>query len=157
MNHLLSFLQKMDSTQLSVYKSDIMGLIENEFVSLRKAVRFNPKSYCKTTLFKNEKLELVIIGWEAGQSSGIHNHPAQGCLVFPLEGTFIEKRFDQALQIISMATLRFGSCSYMHDEICLHSLGNASSTGKSISLHLYAPPNFVGTVFQTEPTELQLS
>jgi len=127
-----------------------MHLISNHKDCLIQEAVFNQNHYCKKVLFTNANFELVIIGWTPGQESKIHNHPDEGCLVFPINGSLNEKRFTTDLDEISNELISYGDISYLKGNDCLHSLHNYSSSESAITLHLYSPPHFSATYFETK-------
>ncbi len=97
-----------------------------------------------------ENYTLLLLCWNAGMESKIHNHPCDGCFVRVMKGTVKETRYalpdenkgseDQVLKITSECIATEGDLTYMDDYIGFHKIGNPSSDIGAISLHLYTPP-----------------
>ncbi len=111
---------------------------------------FSQDHYCRKLVHRIRDFDVVLIGWLPGQHSPIHNHPSNGCLVYPIKGTLNEDRFCEELNPKGSANLTVGSYCYIDNGICIHQLGNASDTEKAISLHIYSPSNFKATIFHKE-------
>ncbi|KAF0693944.1 hypothetical protein As57867_015086, partial [Aphanomyces stellatus] len=85
---------------------------------------------------------LMVLCWNKGQYSPIHDHPCDGCWVRHIQGTLHEVRYRHTgttLDEISNAMITQG-VSYMDDSLGLHKIGNPSREVDAITLHLYAPP-----------------
>ena len=99
--------------------------------------------YTRTCIFKSEKMEVLLLSWKAGQETEIHNHGGQKCWVHQMMGSITEKKYlvneKKTLEEISQITISKGECSYIDDNMGVHSLHNYSKE-KSVSLHLYIKP-----------------
>ncbi|KAG7347368.1 metal-dependent protein [Nitzschia inconspicua] len=82
---------------------------------------------------------LLLLCWNAGQESPIHDHPCDGCWLKVLQGDIREVRYDTQLNCVSDETFGQGALSYITDHDGYHKVGNPSNR-PSVSLHLYAPP-----------------
>ena len=47
---------------------------------------FDPASYTRNLVYRDERFELLILCWGAGQVSPIHNHEGQDCWMAVLDG-----------------------------------------------------------------------
>jgi len=112
-----------------------------EFASFREDI------YCRKIIHQVRDFDVVLIGWMPGQRSPIHNHPTNGCLVYPIQGELFEERYCEELNPKSSNTVGVGQYSYIDNGICVHKLGNASEELPAISVHIYSPSNFVSTIF----------
>ncbi|KAJ2887809.1 hypothetical protein FB639_001065 [Coemansia asiatica] len=98
----------------------------------------------------NGKYNLLILVWGENQSSPIHDHAGSHCMMKLLAGELNENLFawpkqssesgNSELNLKRTAALKTNSVAYMHDNIGLHRIANASSKQKAVSLHLYSPP-----------------
>jgi cysteine dioxygenase len=114
------------------------------------AAEFADTHYCRQLIHRIRDFDVVLIGWMPSQKSPIHNHPSNGCLVYPIKGHLKEERFCEELHPTESAIITVGQYSYVDDGICVHRLGNASESETAISLHIYSPSNFVATIFEKE-------
>lgn len=108
----------------------------------RGYARFQPDVYARNLVRGGEDYELIVICWQDGQQSPIHDHDGQRCWMSVLEGTIRETIFDQAtggpLAQRSSRALRRGQLGYITDEVGLHEIHPEG--GPAVSLHLYAKP-----------------
>jgi cysteine dioxygenase len=85
---------------------------------------------------------LILIVWNRGKYSPIHDHPCDGCWVKVIDGTVNEVQYQvrgNALVETSNIMLSDG-VTYMDDAIGLHKIGNPRDDVDAITLHLYSPP-----------------
>lgn len=117
---------------------------------------FREDTYCRKIIHQVKDFDVVLIGWMPGQRSPIHNHPTNGCLVYPIQGELREERYCEELHPISTTTVGVGQYSYIDNGICVHKLGNASEVKPAISVHIYSPSNFVSTIFNENGEKHQI-
>lgn len=99
--------------------------------------------YTRNCIVENEKFELILLCWEKGQITPIHDHGGEECWVKIIEGEFRETIYkvneSGELNVVKSTTSKAGDITYMVDFMGCHSLENLSET-RSMSLHLYAKP-----------------
>lgn len=99
--------------------------------------------YTRNCIVQNEKFELIVICWEKGQATPIHDHGGEECWVKVIEGEFKETIYNKSekgeLEIASSIKSETGGVTYMVDFMGYHRLENLSDE-RSITLHLYAKP-----------------
>lgn len=128
--------------------------------SLQRFIHFSSEIYTRNLIFKNQLFEVLLICWEAGQASPIHNHSRQHCWLSIQEGmlsltNYHEKCLDGAdpsagsnsIRRIALAEVSrtdhagAGTLSHVDDLTYIHKIENCSSHGqRSISLHVYSKP-----------------
>ena len=85
----------------------------------------------------------MLIGYEPGQSTSIHDYDSQMAWIKPVLGSVREERFkanaDGKFRLHGEKTLGVGSLSYMAAKNCIHRHSNAG-TGRAITLNLYSQP-----------------
>jgi len=100
-------------------------------------------SYTRNCIAENEKFELILLCWQEGQITPIHDHGGEECWVKIIEGEFRETIYaaDEfgKLNVVRSAIAKANDVTYMIDFMGFHSLENLSNK-KSMSLHLYAKP-----------------
>jgi len=87
---------------------------------------------------------MIIICWNSNQSSKIHDHPDNGCLLKVLQGSLTEYNYkfnDNDLQIKNCNKLNVNDIGYQEGSTGLHKICNENNN-KVISLHIYSPPNY---------------
>lgn len=98
--------------------------------------------YTRNCLAHTEEFELILLCWEKGQSTPIHDHNDQECWVHVVEGTFCEGRYidsENGMEELGEFDLLDEGLSYMNDNMGYHRLSN-STDGRAMTLHLYAKP-----------------
>ncbi len=93
----------------------------------------------------HENYTLLMLCWNPGKESSIHNHPCDGCFINTIRGCIRETRYEvhEERNEIRRSQVKFfneGQVSFMHDSIGLHKIGNPNKDTGSVTLHLYTPP-----------------
>jgi len=108
---------------------------------------FDPqKNYTRNLVATDDKtFTLILMCWNPGKESPIHDHPCDGCWVRVFEGSVQEVKYDKddssgSMLCTSNTMFHEGDISYMHDSMGYHKIGNPSPTVPAVSLHLYCPP-----------------
>ncbi|EXJ95912.1 cysteine dioxygenase [Capronia coronata CBS 617.96] len=105
----------------------------------------------------NGKSNLLVVVWNPGRSSPIHDHANAHCVMKILKGSLKETLYsmppgsaDSQIkssgtltppQIVKETTYAENEVTYISDQIGLHKISNPSSTEAAVSLHLYTPPH----------------
>ena len=101
-------------------------------------VEFTKEKYKRNLVFRNDNVEIFLLGWLPNQKTPFHNHPEKGCLMKILEGT-LQESIMNCNGVITDFLRKKGDSSYIHDSLGTHQVINQNT--KSISLHIYSPPN----------------
>jgi predicted metal-dependent enzyme (double-stranded beta helix superfamily) len=102
-------------------------------------VRFDPTRYLRHPVLLWEDWEVMVIGWEAGQLTPIHDHRGVLGGMAILSGTLLEERFTVPRDLPELADSRAraeGDLSETGPTV-LHRLIPSS---RAVSLHVYRPP-----------------
>ncbi|KAK5046926.1 Cysteine dioxygenase [Exophiala bonariae] len=104
----------------------------------------------------NGKSNLLIVVWNPGRCSPIHDHADAHCVMKLLKGSLKEVLYDTPQstpdstdsgdsttppRIIKETVYSENEVTYISDNIGLHKICNMSETEPAISLHLYTPPH----------------
>lgn len=101
----------------------------------------------------NSKANLLILVWNPGKGSLIHDHANAHCVMKILEGQLVETLYDwpeqessansdgPAMHVRKETTLNEGDVAYMSDKLGLHRMTNPNPNARAVSLHLYTPPH----------------
>lgn len=103
----------------------------------------------------NGKSNLLLIVWNPGKCSPIHDHANAHCVMKVLKGTLKEtlyamppdsesresSRSSTPPQPIRETTYHENQVTYVSDKIGLHKVLNPSPNEVAVSLHLYTPPH----------------
>lgn len=133
-----------------------LALHESEW---RQCVRFDSDTYTRILLALEPSFSVVLICWNAGQGSPIHDH-GHGTRSWAkvLEGTMEMKRYERRgtvgasrgglgrsrsskqPAVMDEKQFKHGECLMETEYTGLHKLGNTSETARAVSLHVYSPP-----------------
>ncbi|XP_061190959.1 cysteine dioxygenase type 1-like [Saccostrea echinata] len=131
----------------------------------RKTLHFNKVSvikllwfsllyrYTRTLLDKgNGHYNLMILCWNTGQESPIHNHPNSHCFMKTLKGEVFEQLYRNPdmtscdsccgckMEKIEDRVYKLNDVAHITDADGLHRVGNKSHVEGAVTLHLYSPP-----------------
>jgi len=136
----------------------------------KKYAKFDRYRYTRNLVDAgNDKFNLMILCWNEGQSSTIHDHADSHCFMKVLKGGLREIKYnwpdansgsdiistlepkcignyqndeecEKELQEISRSEMNTNEVFYINDNIGLHRVENSSNTDVAVSLHLYCPP-----------------
>ncbi|KAG7929358.1 hypothetical protein KL925_000100 [Ogataea polymorpha] len=83
---------------------------------------------------------LLLLVWNPGRGSAIHDHAGAHCVMKILSGELTEELFDgESLEPIRTSTHHTNDVTHIEDTIGLHRITNRTDQ-VAISLHLYTPP-----------------
>lgn len=109
----------------------------------REFSRFREECYSRNLVGACGLFELLVLCWQPGQVSPIHDHQGQRCWMAVLEGGMRETQFHEAsrgpLREGRTAVLQAGQVAYIHDDIALHEIAPAEQSS-GVTLHLYSRP-----------------
>jgi len=88
---------------------------------------------------------ILLLCWNVGKESKVHDHPCDGCFIRTLRGCIKETRYilDSSKNILVPKAVKFyneNQVSYMDDYIGFHKITNPLHDMGAVSLHLYTPP-----------------
>lgn len=114
-------------------------------------INFDSNMYSKSTVFINDIIEIAVISWDTKQSSLIHDHPDNGCLLKVMFGEITENKyyFDKTEEIQKLVYINseihlINSISYISGKDIVH---NISTENRAITLHIYSPSNYIQNFF----------
>jgi cysteine dioxygenase len=104
---------------------------------------WNTKHYTRNCIARTADFELLLICYEPGQSTSIHDYNTEEAWVHPILGSVVEERFEPpdhgGLRKISSAKLVTDSFSYLHNGRSIHRYIN-NTEERAATLNLYARP-----------------
>lgn len=122
-----------------------LGSYARGFADWREFALFAPNAYARNLLHKDELFELILLCWEVGQVTPIHDHQGQRCWMGVLDGRVEETLYDlpasggRALRVRSAKQHARGAVAFITDEIALHRIAQVGD-GPAVSMHLYSRP-----------------
>ena len=124
--------------------------------AVARYVRFGWERYQRNLARTGPAYEALVLCWNSGQRSPIHDHRGSRCAFRVLSGVAAETRFartsDGLVYPISTTDLAEGTiCATQNDDI--HQVSNLQPQArKLVTLHIYSPPLRVFNVYSlTEP------
>ena len=103
---------------------------------------FRDEGYARNTVLRNDHLELVVIGWKAGQASTIHDHGESYCLYLVTGGTMTEEIYEAVengrAQVVESRDWHRGDIT-LADGPTVHRVSNHTREDL-VTVHLYSPP-----------------
>ncbi len=109
-------------------------------------LRFNPERYTRNLMHAGDYYHALILCWQNGQRSPIHDHRGSACCVRVLKGTGVETKFETTPNGLVVPTttseLPEGAvCSSLDSDT--HQISNLQAEGDLVTMHLYSPPLLV--------------
>lgn len=133
---LLSEADKKDYT--SIIKNFDFGLID-----FSPYENWTTKHYTRNCFYRDDRFELLLICWEKGHQTSIHDHNGEDCWVYVLQGKMEEEFYtlknDGGLKLRSVNSLNPKMLTKSGNGNGFHRLKNDSGQ-RSLSLHVYAKP-----------------
>eukprot|EP00126_Sphaerothecum_destruens_P000261 Sdes_comp10309_c0_seq1m1948 len=123
---------------MQAYKSD-----PKEWI---KYAHLDPYKYTRNLVScGNGKFNLMLLAWNCGHASSIHDHAGSHCFMKVLGGKVEEELFsvpDQQAEMVCTrhTVLNLDKVAYIHDKIGLHRISNPDYSNPAFTLHLYSPP-----------------
>lgn len=105
--------------------------------------RWNTRHYTRTCIHRNEDFELLVICYEPGQRTSIHDFDSQMAWIHPVIGEVIEERFklgtDKGLKLDREIHFRLGTNNPLRSDSSIHRFTNRGPD-RAVTLNLYAKP-----------------
>jgi len=103
----------------------------------------NPHSYARNLIYISMTLEAVLLVWEPGQVSCLHDHNGNNCFFLVLEGSVKEVQYalqqqdeKTTLKETTTSYLTVGDCGFIPGELdAIHQI-----SGPGVTLHIYNRP-----------------
>ncbi|MEO9871998.1 cysteine dioxygenase [Ekhidna sp.] len=140
-NQLVSALD--ECTRNKSHILDVMSKTAIQRTEFERYYSWNDDRYTRNVLARNKEFEVLLVCWERGQSSPIHDFNAQEAWIHPIEGMLREERYkinfdDEKLEKVSSVLLGTNEFSYMK-QVGIHKYSNAYSN-RSVTLNIYRKP-----------------
>ncbi len=153
--------------------SDLIGLLEKEAAGVGPAemagildrlavstedlaahARFSDKRYARNLVHKTAAFEIMIMCWNAGQRSSIHDHAGSLGGLRILSGALTESLFEKApngmIRSLNSADYAAGA-TRVEETSLIHQISNLQSENRrAISVHIYVPPLVRMNVYSLE-------
>ncbi|MBI5434317.1 MAG: cysteine dioxygenase family protein [Planctomycetes bacterium] len=112
---------------------------------------FDSQRYARNLVHKDELFELILLCWDLGQVTPIHDHQGQRCWMGVLDGRVEEILYappegGTAPRVRGSKEHERGAVAFITDDIALHRIAQVG-TARAVSLHLYSRPIPVCRIF----------
>lgn len=153
-DELIIFLKSATPTKI---KKKI-SLIDIPLEAFKPYMTWQKDKYTRNCLFRSKSFELLLLCWDTGATTPIHDHGGEHCWVYQVAGKLKEKKFlclNSTLKQLGENIIAEGSTSYMFEKKGFHLLENKQKE-KAVSLHIYARPITNCKVFNTRSSAYEL-
>ncbi|MBI3950357.1 MAG: cysteine dioxygenase family protein [Acidobacteria bacterium] len=141
--------------------SEYLNAIRIDPESLAPYLHFNQAHYTRNLVFKNELFEMLVLCWDVGHRSWIHNHRGEHCWMGVTRGTLAVRNFkrlgcDQQLRTMHLEPMpEFlispGSTAKVDPAEPVHVVWNPVDFNRpAVSLHIYSLPFDTCVVYDTD-------
>jgi cysteine dioxygenase len=121
---------------------EVLKSVDIPHDEVEKYCAWNKTHYTRVSLFRSDKVELLLICWERGQQSPIHDFRSREAWIHPIHGGLTEQRFrlkSGRLEMVSSMHLSSSEFSFMVDPVAIHRYINGYES-RTVTLNLYAGP-----------------
>ena len=140
-------IEKLQSQQEQPTLAEIRSWLENVDIStdsLSPYLGFKDGNYCRHLVYRSDILEMLVVCWQAGQKTPIHDHNGSHGAVRVHEGILWETIFhydDQRGLCYRTARECLSGEVTGADIPDIHQLGNPDVSERNlITIHIYSPP-----------------
>ncbi|MSP39395.1 MAG: hypothetical protein EXR70_12970 [Deltaproteobacteria bacterium] len=115
---------------------------------------FSERRYARNLVHKTEQFEIMIMCWNAGQRSSIHDHAGSLGGLKILQGVLTESLFEKApngmIKSVNSIDYKIGAIR-VEETSLIHQISNLqAANGRAISVHVYVPPLVRMNVYSLE-------
>ena len=116
--------------------------------------------YTRNLIAYDEKFTILLLCWEKGQMSPIHDHAGSNCWVKLLDGVVEESLYEldedgKTPNLLSRKPYKPGGVAYINDSYGVHKMGNPNLDHVAISLHVYSPAYHECHIFSEDDPSLK--
>ena len=115
---------------------------------------FSDQRYARNLVYKTSAFEIMVMCWNSGQRSSIHDHAGSLGGLKILHGALTESLFERAPNgmIKSLKSVDYQAGEIRVEETSLiHQISNLQAdNGRAISVHIYVPPLVRMNVYSLE-------
>lgn len=160
LSELLTALQPIKAGAVDSF-SRVLSSTRLSRESIQKYIFFRKEGYTRNLVVRTEQYELLVLCWDIGQYSPIHNHQSQDCWMYVVDGILAETLYSVSetaqhrvhLQQIRKTQSDPGGFFYINDGMGLHRVSNGGAV-PAISLHLYSFPFDTCNIYSEETGEV---
>ncbi len=121
----------------------VLAQLDTMHAELEPYTFYASNCYTRNRVYKSAFFELILMCWQAGQSSPIHGHEGQKCWMYVAEGSLEFTNYqdiatDAGIKLQKIATV-VGGRGFVDGPAYIHGVANIAEY-PALSLHLYASP-----------------
>jgi cysteine dioxygenase len=154
LSKLVEVLQRDWSVINPAMMQDILDRLVVTAEGVQPYALFSDKRYARNLVHKARQFEIMIMCWEAGQRSSIHDHAGSLGGIRILQGELTESLFGRAANgmIKSLSSADYTVENTRVEETALiHQISNLQAENrKTVSVHIYVPPLVRMNVYSLE-------
>lgn len=151
---LITMLQSEAAVISPAKMHDILSRLAISGEEIKDHSRFSEQRYARNLFYKTAAFEIMVMCWNSGQRSSIHDHAGSLGGLKILHGSLTESLFDKAANgmIRSLTSVDFEPNAIRVEETSLiHQISNLQGNDRqAISLHIYVPPLVRMNVYSLE-------
>ena len=151
---LITVLQGDASVMCPARMQDILERLVIPTEEIQGYTLFSETRYARNLFYKTAEFEIMVMCWNAGQRSSIHDHAGSLGGLKILHGELTESLFEKAPtgMIKSMTSADYiGGDIRVEETSLIHQISNLQGDkGKAISVHIYMPPLVRMNVYSLE-------
>jgi len=133
---------------------DILDRLVVTTEAARPHAHFSERRYARNLVYKDREFEIMVMCWNAGQRSSIHDHAGSLGGIKILQGELTESLFERAANgmIKSLSSADYAIDETRVEETSLiHQISNLQArNGTAVSVHIYVPPLVRMNVYSLE-------
>ena len=111
--------------------------------ALQRYCRWNTRHYTRTCIHRDANFELLLICYEPGQCTSVHDYDSQSAVIRAIKGEVVEEQFtilsNGMLRCVSEIHLFPGDASHLRNSSSIHRMTNREGE-RAITLNLYSKP-----------------
>lgn len=146
---LIEQLNNANSNQFS----EILNRVKIPAANFESYSTWCDEDYTRNCISRTDAYEMILLCWEKGIKTAIHDHGGQDCWVYQVKGKIEEALYKDvdplSLKHPKKQQIGEGDITYMNDKMGYHSLENISDS-RALTLHIYNSPIESCQVFSTK-------
>jgi cysteine dioxygenase len=154
LSKLVEVLQNEYSVMTPAKMQEILDRLVISADEVKPHALFSERRYTRNLVYKDGHFEIMIMCWNAGQRSSIHDHAGSLGGIKILEGELTECLFARApngmIKPLSSADYSIED-RRVEETSLIHQISNLQAdNAKSVSIHIYVPPLIRMNVYSLE-------
>ncbi|TXC85333.1 cysteine dioxygenase [Luteibaculum oceani] len=139
---------------------DTLKRMELNTSELEQFYSWSEDNYTRNSVYENELFELIVVCFEKGQKSPIHDYHSNEAWITVLSGKMREEKFRlhpqvKKLEKLSSVNLLPGDFTFISGQVGIHRYYNVYET-RSVCLCLYSKPVKTWRVYDESTSEFKL-